>query len=401
MAKKGPKKGSMHIKQHTAGTSNELSFSVLDAKRDEAAPVSGLSPRDMTELGRVSLFTLPGKQPQGDSSAPSGFGMAPQQRHRAASGATSFSYASQSEVVFRKHRRSARRIVAVLGAIALVGVVVFAGTRIAGVAFERTQRSSAAIDEAYALLESSDEAILALDSAVAMPAQGSNSVLNDRLSSLAAVESLLDRAINRAEEVSSQKSDSEYLEVASQIKEAAIARKDLVEKGRISLVQGKTAKRGADLAMQAWEQTMSADAAARSAVADANPSNYDIAAAQESVALFQDALVLVRQAMVEYPQADFSLFETYLEKRGNALQNAIACAVSLRSGDEAASNANAIAYNNTEQEAAQIASSLPDNPAQPILDVFGEEGADADEAYQEARKRASRADAALRALTEP
>ena len=48
-----------HIKRHTRGTSNEISFSVLDAAKNALeGDDDGLKHRP----GRISLFTLPGKR---------------------------------------------------------------------------------------------------------------------------------------------------------------------------------------------------------------------------------------------------------------------------------------------------------------------------------------------------
>ena len=61
MAKKETKQAhAAHIKQHTVGTSNELSFSVLDAAKSRADAEDGKGPSSQaTSFGRVSMFSLP------------------------------------------------------------------------------------------------------------------------------------------------------------------------------------------------------------------------------------------------------------------------------------------------------------------------------------------------------
>ena len=64
MRKKGDKLAhAAHIKRHTAGTSNEISFSVLDAARN-ALDEKGRAGRDarLPRFGGISLFTLPARR---------------------------------------------------------------------------------------------------------------------------------------------------------------------------------------------------------------------------------------------------------------------------------------------------------------------------------------------------
>ena len=401
---RGKNKGILHIKKRTEGTSNELSFSVLDAKSN-AVDVSGASPRTVSELGKVSVFTVADKQTGEPADTATGFGASRRARMQGAgviSGGTTLS--PQIEIAHRKRHRRFTRVLQVLGVLALVAVLAVAGTQFAGGLLEKQQRSHVAIDTAIDLLAQTDEAILSLDNAVMQPAQSSNTILKEQLANLAAASSLLDRATNSAEAAASLEIEEPHLEAAMQVKEAAAARKDLILRGAEVLSMGANAKRATDLAKQSWDAALAGDALARQAVevSEGDNPNYTRSSelSTEAVEQFQEALVLVRRAAVAYDQADFSLLEDYLEKRSSAQQNALAANASAQEGEDALAAVNETAYNAAEQEAATLAQKLPSNPVQPILDVYAQAGSQADAAYQEARERASRADATLRSYLE-
>ena len=61
MGKRNDKLGrAAHIKRHTVGTSNEISFSVLDAAKNELEGDVGKDAASRpSRFGHISLFTLP------------------------------------------------------------------------------------------------------------------------------------------------------------------------------------------------------------------------------------------------------------------------------------------------------------------------------------------------------
>lgn len=393
----------MHIKKSTEGTSNEISFSVLDAKKGSAQEQNQNSPRTVSELGKVSLFTLPGKQ-AGQASAPnaSGFGMssgARKQATRAVSGAATLG--SQSEVLQRKQRRRASRLLNIAAVLAVLGILVFAGTHLASVAFERQQSNEYILNSAIGMLEQTDAAFAALDEAVAAPAAPSELNYDDVLRGLSAATSLLDRAANSAEQVINARENDAMVEVASEVKNSALARKDLAEKGRTVLVQGAAAKQATNLVQQAWDTTLAADELAREAAEILSSDTVaNLAKSSElstqAMNTFQEALTALRQAKQVFPRADLSTLEGYIEMRAAAQQNALASNAAIQEQDRAVAEANSAAYNAAEEEAAAIVATLPENPAQPIVEMYDEIGSATDEAYLEARSQVARADAAIR-----
>lgn len=404
MPKRSFLKDVMHIKQSTEGTSNEISFSVLDAKKGSAQEQNQNSPRTVSELGKVALFTVPGKQAgQATASSASGFGMSGAARKQATSAPNNTAtLGAQSEVLQRKQRRQASRLLNIAAVCAALGVLVLVGTRLVSATFERQQSNEYILNSAIGMLEQTDAAFAALDEAIEAPAAASKLNYDDVLRGLSAASSLLDRAANNAEQVISAHETDALVEVASEVKNSALARKDLAERGRTVLVQGSAAKQATNLVQRAWDATLAADASARDAaeLLSANTTSNlakssDLSA--QAMNTFQDALVTLREAKQVFPQADLAALESYLETRIAAQQNALASNAAIQEQDRAVAEANSAAYNTFEEDAAALAATLPENPAQPIVDVYAEIGAASDEAYLQARSQVARADAAIRA----
>ncbi len=402
MAKLPFGKNTMHIKKSTEGTSNEISFSVLDAKKNSAEEPANNSPRTLSELGKVSLFTMPGKQEGEAAPTASGFGMGRARKMNSPQisvGGTTLG--GSPEVMLRKQRRRAWKLLNIAAILVVLGVLVMFGGRALSNFMERQQTNQNALDEAIALLEQTDQAFVALDEAIAAPAESNQENYDQILVDLSAAASRLDRATNSAEMVIAAQENSQLVEVATSVKESAMARKDLIEKGRTVLVTGSAAKAATELVEQSWAKALEADDLARQA-ADVLEEDQAKNLAQstelstKAMEGFQEALSILRQAKEAFPRADFTNLEAYLTKRAAAQQNALASNAAIQEQNRAIAEANSAAYNESEEEAAKIAATLPANPAQPIVDRYEEIGGASDQAYQDARARAARADAEVR-----
>ena len=111
-----------HIKKNTRGTSNEISFSVLDSMKGQDEEDDGASP-----LGRISLFTLGAKKPASTpSKQPTLPGKSASRTHATPHKATWKS--TDHEVTARRSRRkrSRRMVVGLISVACLIGIV-FAG----------------------------------------------------------------------------------------------------------------------------------------------------------------------------------------------------------------------------------------------------------------------------------
>lgn len=122
-----------HIKHNTKGTSNEISFSVLDSMKGPDEEEDGASP-----LGRISLFTLGPKRP---TATPSKEPSLPGTSSAAHRGASSSSWrTTDSEVqARRKQRRRGRRLAIVIVSIICLIALVLVGILAVG-HYQRVQQ---------------------------------------------------------------------------------------------------------------------------------------------------------------------------------------------------------------------------------------------------------------------
>ncbi len=169
MRKGKARSGAGHIKQNTQGTSNEISFSVLDAKNAAHASEDA---DQRSPLGRISLFTLGAKRPSG---TPSKDPFIPEQYTRAAGGAPSRPSWEFSEQEVRQHRAQRRRrktfAISIIVVICLIGAA-FAGT----IAFgryqqmqERARSLSAQLEDISAQVTAAEPLFQLIDRSLATP----------------------------------------------------------------------------------------------------------------------------------------------------------------------------------------------------------------------------------------
>ena len=379
-----------HIKRHTRGTSNEISFSVLDAAKNALeGDDDGLKHRP----GRISLFTLPGKRKKpaptptkerglplstggfvsvDDSGPTSKLGMiAPPSR---SSGSTEKNPSTTLAVAPVKPKRSpeeeialrkARRRLSKWLAIAVV-VVVSAGLLSAGGVYlyrdyQTQQGHVAVLDDALLLVKEADETIEKLDEVVKNPfADGSDEQRVDIQAQLEDVEGKLQDADEKARTVSLELNGAREKEAAN------------------------TVLKGDDLARQAAQ--LVTETTAENVEASKNKTKEALAAFDEAYQAFSDV-------QSTYASADFSQYFDYIGKRQESLGYAIASddAILAKNKEEATAQNNA--YNIADAEAAVLAKSLPEDPAVIIDETFAEATADVTKAYSTARLQARSADA--------
>ena len=380
-----------HIKRHTRGTSNEISFSVLDAAKNALeGDDDGLKHRP----GRISLFTLPGKRKKpaptptkerglplstggfvsvDDSGPTSKLGMiAPPSR---SSGSTEKNPSTTLAVAPVKPKRSpeeeialrkARRRLSKWLAIAVV-VVVSAGLLSAGGVYlyrdyQTQQGHVAVLDDALLLVKEADETIEKLDEVVKNPfADGSDEQRVDIQAQLEDVEGKLQDADEKARTVSLELNGAREKEAANQTVAAIAARYTLVEQGQLLM----------------------------------NAENVEASKnkTKEALAAFDEAYQAFSDVQSTYASADFSQYFDYIGKRQESLGYAIASddAILAKNKEEATAQNNA--YNIADAEAAVLAKSLPEDPAVIIDETFAEATADVAKAYSTARLQARSADA--------
>ena len=452
MRKKGDKLAhAAHIKRHTAGTSNEISFSVLDAARN-ALDEKGRAGRDarLPRFGGISLFTLPArrKKPAGTPTKEQGLPLStgdfvsveppksqvpqiayPSETPSAAPSASSSSegptatrpklseeafekliaqpaekppLSPEEEVARRKARRRLSKLVAAAVIVLVTGAVAVAGGGYLYHDYQQYQDGIKSLNDTLKLVAETDEAIKGLDDFVADPfAAGSRAACEDLRSSLPEIEEKLAQADERARALSVSLRESQGKEAAHQAVATISARNTLVDQGYQIIDAADRAYGAIDQARKAWDVLLSADALARESselVKDTTPENVQMsmAKANESLEKFEEAEASFAEARSLYPAADFAAFADYIAKRKEALGDALASDEAILAKDKDAATERNDAYNAADAEAAERAKDLPDDPSDPVVDAFAAEVEQLGKAYSTARLQAGTADAFIR-----
>ena len=452
MKRKGDKLAhAAHVKRHTVGTSNEISFSVLDAARD-ALDERGRTDREarLHRFGGISLFTLSArrKKPAGTPTKEQGLPLStgdfasveppksqvpqiayPSETPSSAPSAPSSSVRSaatrpmsseeasekpiaqpaekpplspEEEIARRKARRRLSKLVAVAAIALITGVVAVAGGGYLYHDYQQYQDGIMSLNDTLKLVAETDEAIKGLDDFVSDPfSSGSRAACEDLRSSLPEIEEKLAQADERARALSVSLRESQGKEAAHQAVATISARNTLVDQGYQIIDAADRAYGAIDQARKAWDVLLSADALARESselVKDTTPENVQtsIAKANESFETFEEAEASFAEARSLYPAADFAAFSDYIAKRKEALGHALASDEAILAKDKDAATEHNDAYNAADAEAAERAKGLPDDPSSPVVDAFEAEVEECEKAYSTARLQAGAADAFIR-----
>lgn len=446
-----------HVKKSTRGTSNELSFSVLDAARNALDDGKDPSSDQARGFGRIRLFTLPigrrkppatpkkaelaaligGSSPVPalasntpslvkpvESDKPSSEAPAvplPQTEPKAPKPAQpkvtkpaqpsssrferaprSTGRTSEEEIAWRKARRRKGKILAgILGAVIIVAL---AG---AGLFYlyqdnVRYQQNTQLLQESADTLTSTDEFLLALDDALQDPlGDQAETFFNDRLGDLASIDSSLQLAESKADEAMQGLRETVEREAADALMATSAARQTLVDQGWKILEDSVGMKSLYERVGEAWQQTGEADSLAREAAQLAGENSQEAITrstelSNEASALFSDVRATMEALAQEDAEVDLSAQIAYLDKRIEALGYAVASNDALLARDTAVAVEQNDAYNAADKEATSLAAALPIDPGQPVLDVLEARLADPIEAYEAARGQASTSDAFLR-----
>lgn len=418
-----------HIKKHTRGTSNEISFSVLDAAKN-ALDGDG-NDKQKHGPGRIALFTLPGRHKKpaptptkerglplstgdfvsvDDNASTSKMGALPSAARPTSQ--TEKSSPAPLAVVPAKPKRSpeeeiarrkARRRLSKWLAVAVI-VVVSIGLLGAGGMYlyrdyQNQQGHVAVLDDALSLVKEADETIQQLDEVVTDPfAEGSEEQRTAIQAQLEAVERKLQDADEKARAVSLELNGAREKEAANQAVAGIAARFTLVEQGQLLMNAATEAQSAAEDVDAAWKTVLEGDDLARQAaqlVTETTPENVEASKnkTNEALAAFDEAYAAFLNVQATYPQADLTQFVDYIAKRQESLGYAIASddAILAKNKEEATAQNNA--YNIADAEAATLAKALPDDPSSIVDEAFEDATSDVAKAYSTARLQARSADA--------
>ncbi len=400
----------LHIKSHTHGSSNEISFSVLDAAR-EARDAAERDRRDGGGAGRVPLFTLGrGKKPRATPARSQSI-VIPEGTAPTRSSASSFTSAAAAEV-----DRRAFRIVPVVVVICVL--LVLALTLGQTLISMRTQQQGfrSSLNDNINVITSCDETLIPFDELVmaqydkkrlSPTATGQNTPSFEDLSEgyrrvvadIAPSRAQLEESLAAIESMRPTLADNDAEEAAHQAVTAARARLNMLDAGVAIIEQSLMATEAFLDCQGGWRAVI--NAAAREATAllrEMSEANVraSMEKSNEAVAQLNDARELFNKAQGDYPGLDLGSFVAYIEKRIEAQQAALASDQAYLDRDKETLSEENDRYNALEDEAATLAQDLGDDPDQRVADRFYESIEDQVTVYEAERLKAGNADTFLR-----
>ena len=364
----------LHLKRNTKGSSNELSFDVLDAARDGV----GLGP------DKAGRFT---RRMQGS--------------YHGVTGASTFS--GQEEVEKKKRRRRRRnlavRLVTAAVIVALLGAAGwFAYRQYAGMKYFE-QRFDTLVEEFVEV----DEFLAELDGLVADPLDASKE---------ASREAARGKLNEKHQTLESMRDDAQAMfslalgeEAKIAIGETAVAaesRLQMLELGGQILDLSKTMCAEQEALNSIWNDVLDADQQARSATELANNATTEEATTEaiEATQRAQDSLKAVCQSLEaaeqEYGDMNLSKQIEYLNARIDSLGYAIATGEALVAGERDKAAAQNELYNKKDQSAAALAEKLPRSIADTVEKAHADQLEKLRKDYKDARAKTIEADTVIR-----
>lgn len=437
-----------HIKRHTVGTSNEISFSVLDAAKQALDSEDAGEEKRGPLFGRITLFTLPGRHKKpiatptkarglhlstGDfvsvdedeppvtfgvigSDAASGTAGRDARRAANAAGALEAGRATpaasaktrsaarspEEEIARRKARRRLSRIVGV-AVVAVVSVgLLGAGGAYLYQDYLNHQENVGQLDDSIGLVSQTDATLHVLDDVVEHPfeegAAEKRAALEEQLD---AASSILADADGKARAASADLRASRDKEAANQVVAAIAARRTLIETGAQLVAASASAQQCADHMDAAWSHLLEADELARTAaalVAETTVEHVQASkdATNQALAALESARDELDEAEAAYAEADLSAVSAYIDKRVEALGYALASDDAFLARDKVQAAAQNDAYNVADAEAAALAEQLPSEPSSVVFHAYESATGELRNAYSTARSQAGTADAFIR-----
>lgn len=425
---------SVHIKKNTAGTSNEISLSVLDGLKSQADSELGEADPKV-KLGDLSLFTVSSKKdrrlPAKDEKlpalpAPAASSASSEKKPPAKKKARPSERPASSrparerkpsraqrnreralrdpekEIKRRKKNRRVRRFAAIAVASLCCCVCIGAAALFAANAYEQSKSNLALLSQAFDEIEKADSLVLSMDDLVM---KDESIVTVEELAELEQGMSDAGVHLNAAcafsDEAFQAMGESPGKDAARQVSESADARRDMMKYAEALLHADADARSAVESAERCWDQMLEADGLMKEAadlVADTTVENVTASQgkSEQAIALLDEAAASLASAQAECPSADFSALAALIEKKREQNVYAVESDKAIYIQDKATAESFNESYNRADAEAVELAAALPERPAQPILDRLDAQTSETRSRYLDARKRAAESDAFIR-----
>lgn len=412
----------MHVKKNTAGSSNEISFSVLDAKK--AAHTDSDEP--LNEAGKISLFTLSGKTKPSklrNTSLPTSQGGhhkkasalgAPQQNRVSYKVSSSSNQSSPSATTPVKGFGKTISLVVIVAVVAVL-VIVAAQALVNMQAHQNNLKS--VLNHQITQLQETDDSLISFDALVLQQvdknryseANTSDSVVIENPISeyetlkpqVEEAKEALNEVMGRIEALQPSLSDNSEKEAAAQALTSAKARLHMIETGvEIITLSGKTSD-AYSAAHEGWNDLLAADTAIREASQLMKPLSEDSATqaltkTDTAVSYLTKGDELLQEASSFNETIDFSSYFSYISTRKEAQEYAILTLNAYLDRNKEDLEANNKKYNEVENKAAEIAQSFTETPSELIAASYYKQVEELSTTYESERVNAGNADMFIR-----
>ena len=368
----------IHIKRHTKGSSNEISFDVLDAARDE------LDSKGSKETRAVS----PGGLYRGS--------------YHGVAGTSTLSAIPEVEKRKKMRQRHAVRlrvIVAVLVVAAMGGLGYFAYDL-----YQGKVNFSSRFDGLISQVEESDKDLLVIDDFMKDPLTDEHAQQRKEApDSIASLKESLTEVEEGARIATRYATNGEDSAALDQLTNSLESRRGMIAAAEETLELLSKRDEQMKKASSAWAEVVNADQKAREATSAANKATSDESTqasrdmTQEAIGLFEQVKNSLKAIQDARKTIDFSAELSYVDKRIESLNYAVSTSDALIAGDRDAATAQNDAYNAADQEAAHMAESLPLMLDDIVSKSFEEELASLLDEYEAQRELVVKYDASVRA----
>lgn len=312
-----------------------------------------------------------------------------------------------------KERRSmpfALRLLIIALVVGVLGTAIFFLSRYLDGSWQAKDAMSAAIS----YIEESDEIIVALNDSVALTvdeaAQENVEELQEQADEADASLKKADEKLARANALDEFLDDNQKA-ICDALRDSIDARRTMLDAGEAILSVDTTVGSARALLDQVVDKAVEANKKSQEATTAANEyaqfltgdtsvstqdANVALQLDNEAKALIDEAKSALASAKETFGDADYTAYETYLNKRGEAIDIMIETDTALVSGDFASVSDKTNAYNTADVAATEAANALPSSTSEIFSAPYESLTSGSRKTYSSAAEKAAEADALIR-----
>lgn len=421
-----------HIKARTEGTSNEISFSVLDAAKyaidnerrrfslSEAIESRQVRRAETLDVSRETSETEPTKRSrhsikrktasESDSEAKPKRSTRNRRSIKKASEHARRGGSHEKRVEGKRvsleeeiaRRKSRRR----LGRIAALSVVFVTSLVIIAVAVwawhvDTTEQQSyeAQLMRSLEMISRADDEVLRCDAIIDDPFSSENKQLKQSvLDEVSDTQDLLEDADTQARQASDSLKDPVVKNIANQTVISVSARQTMLQQAVTLVSASAETDAAAQECKEIWSKVLNADDVTHEAskLVEADDPASSKEKTLQAKNMFEESLSMLQAFQEKHSEVDLSAAVAYVQKRVEAAEYAVAADDALLDRNKEEAIAQNDLYNQAESDAAAIAAKFPSDTDQLFHDAYSKQNADLLKAYAAKRAEAGTSDAVIR-----